>query len=202
MTRSERTSQRAVYKCQVEGLKELKLTFRDIATTFDKSKDGKALKGTLRVATLAIGKAYEDAARFVRDTARSNAAGKRAPRRLYSGTRPAIFSIWDPDVTANEKKRGSALVGARTGLSRHTPDPHLYVNWNPSSGRRKKDNSRIGHGGLSISFAGLFERGTANRRIKPTRFFRSAIYSTKSAVVSILTRAYRSAIELANKYQA
>ncbi len=177
------------FAVELKNLRELKVQFRDIATAVT----GERAKGALQYAGQAIQNAYGAAALLIRDKARSNAAAGRAPRRLYSGARPAIFAFSDFESGRDDKRKRSSLVGVRTGLSPRAPDPHLYIQWFPKSGRRSKDGSRLQHGGLSMSLAALYERGTKDRLVRPLRYFRSAIFSTKGQVIGLLTRAYQAA---------
>ncbi len=182
------------FAVELRNLRELKVTFRDIASAVS----GERSRGILQNVGIAIQNAYGAAAILIRDRARSNAAGGRAPRRLYAGSRPAIFAFSDFTHGRDDKRKRSSLVGVRTGLSPRAPDPHLYVQWFPRSGRRSKDGSRLQHGGLSMSLAALYERGTKDRRIRPLRYFRSAIYATRGQVIGLLTRAYQLAGEKIN----
>lgn len=177
------------FAVEIRNLRELKLQFKQIAAAVSAER----FPGALQYVGIAIQDAYGVAARMVRDKARSNAAGSSAPRRLYSGPRPAIFAFSDFDSGRTAKHKRSSMVGVRTGLSTRARDPHLFIQWFPKSGRRNKDGSRLSHGGLSMSLGALFERGTKDRRIRPLRYFRSAIYSTRGAVLNTLTRAYQSA---------
>jgi hypothetical protein len=177
------------FAVELKNLRELKVQFRDMA----KAISGDKHSGILQQAGLAIQEAYGAAARLIRDRARSNASGGGAPRRLYAGARPAIFAFSDFDAGRDDKRKRSSLVGVRTGLSTRTRDPHLFVQWHPKLGTRKKDGSNLQSGGLSMSLAALFERGTKDRRIRPLRYFRSALFATRGQVIGILTRAYQSA---------
>ncbi len=177
------------FAVELKNLRELKVQFRDIA----KSVSGERAVGVLQNVGIAIQNAYGAAAVLIRDKARSNAAAGRAPRRLYSGARPAIFAFSDFESGRSNKQKRSSLVGVRTGLSARSPDPNLFVTWHPKSGTRKKDGSRLQSGGLSMSLAALYERGTKDRRVRPIRYFRSAIFSTKGQVIGLLTRAYQAA---------
>jgi len=186
-------SARAVeLKIEVKNLRALKLRFTDIA----KSVSAEHSASLQRVGK-AIQDAYRAAAIAVRDDARSRAATGGAPRRLYSGQRPAIFAFSDFDAARDNKRSRSSLVGVRTGLSSRAPDKNLFVRWGEGS-RRAKDNS-IAEGGLSMSLGALFERGTRDKRVKPRRYFRSAIFATRGAVVRILTNAYRAAADAINR---
>jgi hypothetical protein len=49
-----------------------------------------------------------------------------------------------------------------------------------------------------MSFAALFERGTLDKRVRPRRYFRRAVFSMRSETVRILTAAYERAISLIN----
>lgn len=177
------------FAVELKNLRELKVTFREIASAVS----GEKAKGMLQYAGIAIQDAYGKAARLIRDRARSNASGAGAPRRLYSGARPAIFAFSDFQAGRDDKRKRSSLVGVRTGLSTRARDPHLFIQWHPRSGRRSKDGSRLQRGGLSMSLGALFERGTKDRRIRPLRYFRSAIFATRGQVLGLLTRAYQAA---------
>lgn len=177
------------FAVELKNLRELKATFRDIASAVS----GEKSKGILQYAGIAIQNAYGAAARLIRDRARSNASGGGAPRRLYAGARPAIFAFSDFQAGRDDRRKRSSLVGVRTGLSTRARDPHLYIQWFPKGNRRKKDGTRLSYGGLSMSLGALFERGTKDRRIRPLRYFRSAIFATRGQVLNLLTRAYQAA---------
>jgi len=176
------------FAVEARNLRELKATFRSVAA----SVSGEQNSGLLKYVGIAIQDAYAAAARLIRDRARSNAASGGAPKRLYSGARPAIFSFADFKAGNTDKRKRSSLVGVRTGLSTRSRDPNLFVQWHPKSGQRR-DGSRLQSGGLSMSLAALFERGTKDRRIRPLRYFRSAIFATRGQVIGMLTRAYQAA---------
>lgn len=170
----------AVIKCQMQNLREMKLRFSDIAKTIDRDT------GTqFRSVAIGITKAYALAAQVVRDKARSNASSGNVPRRLHSGSRPAIFAFTDFDATVDKKRSRSSLVGVRTGAPPRK-DPRLYVEWGKRGGKR-----------LGMSLARIFESGT-RKGIKARRFFRSAVFATRSRVLSILTDAYSEAIRKFN----
>jgi len=171
----------AVIKCQVQNLREMKKRFSDIAKTVDR-ETGTPFKS---IAT-GITKAYALAARVVRDKARSNASSGTVPRRLYSGSKPAIFAFTDFDSSANKKRSRSSLVGVRTGAPPRK-DLRLYVEWGKRGGKQ-----------LGMSLARIFESGT-RKGIKARRFFRSAVFATRSRVLSILTDAYTEAIRKFNQ---
>jgi hypothetical protein len=180
------------FAAEIKGLREIRLRFSDIA---------KAMAGdrtpTLSRVSKTVVDAYGDAAMFVRDKARSNASSAGVPRRLFSGSRPAIFAFADFDAASDNKRKRSSLVGVRTGLSSRAKDPHLFIEW--GKGHRRRKDGTIAQRGLAMSFGALFERGTQNRRIRAARYFRSAVFSTRGAVARILTTAYERAVEVLNK---
>jgi hypothetical protein len=178
-------------------LTEAKQMFVDIAKSIDPATSKSDLKLLYGRAKAEIEEGYRIAAVWVRDKARQNAQSGRTPRRLYSGTRPAIFAFSDFDSARDDKRKRSSLVGVRTGLSYKAKDERLYIEWGYGN-RRRKDNSKAS-GGLSMSLGALFERGTQDRRIKPRRFFRSAVWASRSYVAQILTSAYYRAIGHLNK---
>lgn len=182
------------------NLKEQQIRFRSFARAVDgvgsNRIDGAGSTVYQRI-KLGITDAYAVAARMIRDRTRSNAAATRAPRRLWSGARPAIFSFADFSSATDSKRSRSSMVGVRTGLSHRAKDPSLYVTWGVGAKRRK--GGSVATRGLSMSFGALFERGTQDRRIRPRRYFRSAIYATRSAVLRMLANAYRKAADAFNR---
>lgn len=150
---------------------------------------GKAVSGLKTAQFQSVSKGIQDgyriAANVVRDQARKNAASGNAPRRLYSGSKPAIFSFAEFDASDNSRRNRSAMVGVRTGAPPRK-DSRLYVEWGKRSGHLK-----------GMSLGRIFESGT-KRGIKPRRFFRNAWFSTRSKVLSILTSAYTEAIRRFN----
>lgn len=183
---------------EITNLADAKKEFRAIALAMD-PQIGNTLPAAYKLASGEIQEGLRDAAILIRDRAKSGAQAANSPRRLYSGSKPAIFAFSDFNASTDDRRKRSVLVGMRTGLSYRARDESLYVQWTPRSGRRKKDNSRLQSGGLSISFGSLFEHGTANGRIKPGRFFSSAISSAKSEVLAMITTAYYRAINRLNQ---
>jgi hypothetical protein len=177
---------------EAKNLRQMKLAFKDIMATVDPT--GKLLSESRGKAFLAsVGKtitdAYLNAALMIRDAARLRASAGGAPRRLYEGSRPAIFAFADFDAGRDDKRKRSSLVGVRTGLSYFAKDERLFVRWGEGS-RRRKDGT-VATRGLSMSLGAIFERGTQNRRIKPIRYFRGAIHATRGKVLTKLAEAYR-----------
>jgi hypothetical protein len=168
-------------------LREAKAAFKFIAASLDPAKT-QSLTSLWKLAQDEVQSGFRAAAVMVRDKARAYAAGKGVPKRLYSGARPAIFAFTDFAAGRDDKRKRSALVGVRTGLATAAKDPSLYVQW--GIGSRRKNGSIAGRG-LSMSLAAIFERGTQNRRIKPIRYFRGAIYATRGKVLTKLAEAYR-----------
>ena len=165
---------------EAKNLKEMKLRFADISRTID----GDRLT-SLRSVAKYITEAYQTAATAVRDRARYNAQTKGVPRRLFSGSRPAIFSFAEFDASTDRKRNRSALVGVRTGAPPRR-DPRLYVEWGRQTARK------------GMSLARIFESGT-RRGIRPGRYFRSAIFATRGRVIAILTTAYKNAVDRMNR---
>jgi hypothetical protein len=188
---ARKQSARAVLlSIEARGVKELKATFADLVRASDPALP------RLRYAGENVQDAYRRAAIVVRDKARSNAQASGSPRRLYGGSRPAIFAFSDFDATRDSKRSRSAMVGVRTGLSARAKDENLYVRW--FYGSRRKDGSRA-DGGLSMSLGALFERGRKDRRIRPKRYFRGAIFGTRGTVLRILRAAYEKALAIVGK---
>lgn len=176
-------------------LKQTKASFRAIAQIVDPG--GERVGSAWDRVRDEVQAGFRMAAQIVRDKARSGAEAVGAPRRLYSGTRPAIFAFSDFDATRDPRRKRSALVGMRTGLASQAKDPSLFVTWGKGAKRRK--GGTVATRGLSMSLAALFERGRADKRIKPGRFFRSAIFSTRSTVARLLTNAYVKAVGTINR---
>lgn len=180
---------------EFRNLREVKAAFQAIS----RSVEGRAGSGIIQSASKAVQEGYIKASGLIRDRARSNAQQGGAPRRLYAGPRPAIFGFSDFGASADKRKSRSAMVGVRTGLSSRTPDPNLFIRWGRGAARRK--GGSIATKGLSMSFGRLFESGTKDRRVKPLRYFRSAIFQTRGNVIAILTKAYQSAAAAINAFK-
>jgi hypothetical protein len=178
-------------------LREAKQMFSEVAKSIDPATSDSQLRALYQLAKKEVEDGLRQAAIYVRDRARQNASSKRAPRRLYTGSRPAIFSFADFDATRDPKRQRSALVGARTGLSVKNKDERLYVTW--GRGAKRMKGGTVAANGLSMSMAALFERGTRDRRIKPGRFLRDAFFGTRGYVVQAMTQAYRRALAQLNK---
>lgn len=192
---------------EVRGFKESRIAFRELVKAMDPAASSDRVRGLYRIAQNGIRDALSAGGDFARDAARSMAATTRAPKRLFSGPRPAIFSFSDWYAANDGRHKRSVLVGVRTGLSRHAPDPSLYIQWSPKSNKRRKDGSAINYkwlgryfdSGLSMSLGALFERGTQNRRIKPKNFFRFGVASAQSRIFSLVGSAYRRAVVILNQ---
>lgn len=168
-------------------LREAKQVFKQIAAAIDPALSF-SLSSLWKVAQQEVQEGFRAAAILVRDKARANAAIGGVPRRLFSGPRPAIFAFTDFQHGTDDKRKRSALVGIRTGAAPRK-DKTLYVEW-----------GRKGRGLKGISLARIFESGT-HRGIRPRRFFRSAVFSTRSAVARMVTQAYYRAIATLNRNQ-
>lgn len=179
------------------GLKEAKTVFRKIEASIDPAVKVN-LSAAYKLVRGEIQQGFYNAAAAVRDDARRRAQSAGVPRRIYSGNRPAIFAFADFEHGKDDKRKRSALVGVRTGLATRARDANLYIQWYPKGNRRSKDNSRLGYGGLSVSFGGFFERGRLDKKIKPARFFRGAVYSQRANVLRFLTQAYYKAAAIIN----
>lgn len=178
-------------------LREAKQMFSEVAKSIDPATSDSQLRALYQLAKKEVEDGLRQAAIYVRDRARQNASSKRAPRRLYTGSRPAIFAFADFDATRDPKRQRSALVGARTGLSVKNKDERLYVTW--GRGAKRMKGGTVAANGLSMSMAALFERGTRDRRIKPGRFLRDAFFGTRGYVLQAMTQAYRRALAQLNK---
>lgn len=182
-------------KFDAARLREAKAAFRAIAEVVDPG--GNRVGAAWENARAEVQDGFRSAALVVRDKARAGAASAGAPKRLYSGDKPAIFAFSDFNAATDDKRKRAVLVGMRTGLASAAKDPRLFVTWGKGATRRK--GGTVAARGLSMSLAALFERGRADRRIKPGRFFRSAIFSTRSTVARLLTSAYAKAVGTINR---
>lgn len=167
------------FAVEIANLKAVRERFSTISKTIDFAEGSIAN----RIADN-IKDAFRQAASFVRDTAISRADSSRVPRRLYSGSNPAIFAFTDFSASADRKRKRSALVGVRTGAPPRK-DSKLYVEWLKGS--------------RGMSLGRIFESGTKDRKVKPRRFFRGAIFATRGRVISILTEGYRAAVVKLNQ---
>lgn len=178
-------------------LREAKQMFAEVAKSIDPATTDSQLRALYQLAKQEVEDGLRQAAIFVRDRARQNASSKKAPRRLFTGVKPAIFAFTDFNASSDPKRQRSALVGARTGLSVKNKDERLYVTW--GRGAKRMKGGTVAAGGLSMSMAALFERGTRDRRIKPGRFLRDAFFGTRGFVAQRMTQAYRKALAQLNR---
>lgn len=177
-------------------LSEAKKAFKSMALAMDPAAKNE-LPALYKLASGEIQDGLRSIAIVIRDEARRGAAATRSPRRLYAGARPAIFAFSDFDAARDDKRKRSVLVGMRTGLSSRAPDPNLYIRW--GVGQKRQRDGSIASRGLSMSLAALYERGTANGRLRPGHFFAGAIGSSKSQSMRLLTLAYERAVERLNQ---
>lgn len=163
---------------EVEGVANMRRRFQTIAKTidFERTPEARSIAETLI-------RTFAKAAESIRNDARLRAQTGNAPKRLSTGSSPAIFSYFDPDSSSSARRRRSALVGVRTGAPPRR-DNRLYVEW--AKGTR------------GISLGRLFERGTADRKIRPLRYFRNAIFASRGRVLTQLAAAYRQAAAALN----
>jgi hypothetical protein len=193
---------------EVRSFRDAKRDFQSLVKAMDPATSSSQVYALYRVAQKEIQDALSKGGQFARDAVRSMAAATHAPRRLYSGSKPAIFSFADFDAATDNRRKRSVLVGVRTGLNPKASDPNLYIQWSPKSNIRKKDGSKIrdkwlgmrfGDKGLSMSLGTLFERGTQNRRIKPKNFFRFGVAAASSRILAGVGNAYKRAVQVLNK---
>jgi hypothetical protein len=177
---------------ELASLKANKAEFSKISSTIDRTQQG------YRSIVDRLHEAFKAAAILVRYKAMTNASAGGAPQRIHSSTKAAIFAYLKLDASSNPKRKGSPLIGVRTGKFHN--DERLWKTWGVGSARRK--DGSIAKNGLSMSLGAMFERGTrrgGKRTIRPIRFFRNAVFSSKPRIYSILADAYRRAIQQLNK---
>ena len=181
---------------ELRGFKEARAAFNAVVLALDPRATNQ-LPSLYRLAQGEVQEGMRSAGEAVRDKARRNAGSMRVPRRIYTGAKPAIFSFADFNAGSDDKRKRAVLVGVRTGLATRAPDPDLYIRWGKGA-KRHKDGSTA-TGGLSMSFGALFQRGTLDRRIRPTHYFTSAVNTTKGAIVRLMTVAYQKATATLNR---
>lgn len=184
------------FQLEVRGFKEAQKAFRDVVKAVDPATGSGELRGLYRTARAQIAEAMANAGQFLRDKARSNAQVTRAPKRLYSGARPAIFAFSDFSAARDDRRKRAVLVGVRTGLASQAKDERLYIKWGAGA-KRRKDGSTASKG-LSMSFATLYERGTANGRVRARHYFQNAVATTTHQIMGIVAQAYRRATSILN----
>lgn len=136
--------------------------------------------------------AFQRAAETVRDSARGRLRGVGGPRRLE----PATFAFSDFSRSPNRRNQRSSLAGVRTGAKQK--DPRLYFQWGKGGIRRKnKPVGSVSAAGFGISLARITESGTRYHRAK--RFFKDALFSTKTGVLRTITDAYKQAVVILNR---
>lgn len=185
------------FRLEVRSFNEARKEFKALVQAMDPAGASSQMFDLYRVAQKEIQDALSDAGRFARDKARSNAAVTHAPRRLYQGSKPAIFSFSDFDSATDGKRKRSVLVGVRTGLSTRAKDERLFVTWG-KGGKRRKDGTTSA-GGFAMSLGALFERGTASARIRPRHYFSNAANSTRGMITRIVGQAYKRAVAVLNR---
>jgi hypothetical protein len=184
---------------EVRSFRDAKRDFKNLVAAMDPSTASSQVFALYRVAQREIQEALAKGGEYARNSARSVAATTGAPRRLYSGSKPAIFAFSDFEAQTQGRRKRSALVGVRTGLSTKARDKDLFINWSKGRGKRKSDGSSIGDGGLSMSLGALFERGTQNRRIRPRNYFRFGVAAASSRILATVGQAYKRAVRILNQ---
>lgn len=159
------------------NLKETQVTFRQLS---DAVSGVTGVRSNLTAAAV-ISSAFKEVSEYLRDKIKSSAASKGVPNRVQA----AVFAFTDLTKGKTARKQRSTLVGVRKGAPPRK-DSRLYVEWN-GTGKT-----------IGMSLATIFEKGTT-RGIKPTRFFRTALFSSRSYVLQRLTAAYKTAIESLNR---
>ena len=165
---------------QIAGLKDAQLSFKALEQAIGLNTTKADVQGIRQQLTMELG----NLADYLRDKIRGYIASTGAPKRL-SG---AAFSYKDiskePQGWRGVKTRRyrGVLVGVRKGAPPRRDD-RLYVEW---SGSGKS---------IGMSLSTLFEKGTRSKSIKPKRFFRSAVFSSRAYILSTLTNSYRRAFE-------
>jgi hypothetical protein len=166
---------------------------RDVQEQFNKiaaSISGLSGKNENPVATRILNQRWSEISEFFRDRIRAMAAARGVPRRVqaavfaFSDIRRATYGNRGREGTTYRER--SSLVGVRKGAPPWRDD-RIYVEW-------RGTGKTIGMG-----LATIFEKGTKNRSIKPKRYFRTAYFQSRSAVLTKLANAYREAIGVFNR---
>jgi hypothetical protein len=129
---------------------------------------------------------FAQASTVLRDAARAAIGGKS--QRVTAAT----FAFYDLDAGRTKAQKRSSLVGVKTGAPPRL-DRTLYRVWGAGSTRK---NGSVATHGLGISLGRILETGTRYQR--GTRFFSTAIRSTKSRAIGLLVNAYKDAIRIFN----
>jgi len=159
------------------NLKEAQATFRQLSDAVS----GVAGVRANATAAAVIAAAFKEVSEYLRDKIKSAATGKGVPNRVQA----AVFAFTDLSKGKTARKQRSTLVGVRKGAPPRK-DSKLYVEWG-GSGKT-----------IGMSLATIFEKGTT-RGIKPARYFRTGLFSSRSYVLQRLTAAYKTAIESFNR---
>jgi len=157
---------------EIANLKETQVRFAEVVRAMDGDD-----RAAFRAAKDRISKRFAEVSRFLRDKARLNVAMAGGPRRV----RAAIFAFTDFDASKDTRRKRSTLVGVRTG-ARPRLDKNIFFEWGKGTGRR------------GMSLGRIYESGT--RFVRGSRFFRNAVFSTKTAILNRLAEAYRDAVRM------
>ena len=182
MAKSRNLATGRKWGAEIANLKETQVRFAEIVRAMD-GED----KSVYRAAKERISKRFVEVSRYLRDKARLNVAMAGGPQRV----RAAIFAFTDFDASRVPSRKRSTLVGVRTGAPpRH--DPHIFFTWGRGSTRRK--GGGIAHRGIGMSLGRIFESGT--RFVRGSRYFRNAVFSTKTTILRQLADAYKDAVRM------
>lgn len=175
------------WKFEAANLREWQGFFRkSVETLAEDNPEGFA------AAKAVLQSAFKAAAEAVRDSARGRLRGVGGPRRLE----PATFAFSDFSKSGVKKNQRSSLAGVRTGAKQN--DSRLYFKWGKGGIRRKhKPVGSVSAAGFAISLARITESGTRYHKAK--RFFKDAMFSSKTGVLRTITDAYKHAVAILNR---
>ena len=182
MAKSRNLASGKKWGAEIANLKETQVRFSEIVHAI--SGDDKSL---FRQAKEHISKRFVEVSQFLRDKARDNIAMVDGPRRL----RAAVFAFTDFDASRDPRRKRATLVGVRTGAPPRN-DPKLFFVWGRGSTRRK--GGGVARRGIGMSLGRIYETGTRFRR--GARYFRNAVFSTKSTILNQLASAYKDAVRM------
>lgn len=199
----------ANFKAEMIGLKDLRVTLRDLLAGVANESDlsGGERNAVIQEAKKRLQDGLGEAAAIIRDTARTNASASKWSAAVVR----AIFKYSDLKESERKGQRG-ALAGVRTGAGRMGRAPQLrsgprmgnrvdksglFVEWNAGYqyGPRRKGKGRITATAgrlIGMSLGRIMETGT--KKNTATHAFQRAVRARRGDVLRRTAESYSAAV--------
>ena len=191
-----RSGRGKVIRTEIDGLKELEATVRDLIALGDEGLSVGQRAARTRQAQQKLYDVLGEGAGMLKARVKANAEAQGWPKAVIA----AIFTY--ADMAKDRRKRRAALAGVRKGAPPRR-DMKIYREWYPGRSKSMRAKSLVlpgtksakgtGLQKIGMSLASMFEYGTSKMSARPA--FRPALKAAQQQVLQHIANGYKYVIE-------